>query len=84
MTNTENTKTPNPNTCETQGQKQIGLDADIYRTEAHLEQLKKLHEIREAARPLMSLLESSFDPMTSAIVDMSGVRIVQDLVSVKD
>lgn len=59
------------------------LDKDIYRAEANLEQLNRFKALREAARPLMEFLAQSGHPHHTALVDVTGVRIVEDQVSVK-
>lgn len=62
---------------------QQSLDKDIYRAEANLEQLNRFKALREAARPLMEFLAQSGHPHHTALVDVTGVRIVEDQVSVK-
>lgn len=72
------------NTCEPMAQGSApSLDKDIYRAEANLEQLNRFKALREAARPLMEFLAQSGHPHHTALVDVTGVRIVEDQVSVK-
>lgn len=59
------------------------LDSAIIRQKIHTAQLEKLKAMREAARPLMEFLRNNYHLNCGAIVDASGVRIVEDQISVK-
>lgn len=55
------------------------LDKDIFRVEANLDRLKKLKELREAARPLMEYLRMVYGPYTVATVDCGSVKITREI-----